>query len=69
MSFFAPLLITFDPVHPYCPPSASFFGMMGVAASIIFASKKKKLIKIWDLHTEQQKQELVLLIWELWMLN
>jgi len=39
---FAPLLVTFDPVHPYCPPSAAFFGMMGAAASIIFASKNKK---------------------------
>lgn len=38
MSFLAPLLLTFDPVSPYCPPSASFFGMMGAAASIVFAN-------------------------------
>jgi V-type H+-transporting ATPase proteolipid subunit len=30
-----PLLQT---VNPFCPPSASFFGMMGCAASLIFAN-------------------------------
>jgi len=38
MSALLPLLITFDPVSPYCPPSATFFGMMGAASSIVFAN-------------------------------
>ena len=32
---FVPLL---DSVNPFCPPSAAFFGMMGCAASLVFAN-------------------------------
>jgi len=38
MSVMLPVLQTFDPVNPYCQGYATFFGMMGAAASIIFAN-------------------------------
>eukprot|EP01080_Neovahlkampfia_damariscottae_P006272 gene6272-10279_t len=32
------LLVTYDPINPYCAPTGAFFGAMGVATSIVFAN-------------------------------